>query len=153
MFTLPSITSALLQPHKHERSMSALCMQSKLEHSHKKSLPGASNFEIKSMSSHSALVPGTREGTPKCRPEREKERRPGAAIFTAGEIFFLSSPLDQKTSSRKGGGIRGAAEQGERKRVGSLILMGFLEPPPSRWSRAQRALRINRGCARDSLLC
>lgn len=53
-----------------------------------------------------------------------KERRPSAAIFAAGKPF-LSSPLNQKTSSRKGGRIRGAAEQGERKRVGSLILMGF----------------------------
>lgn len=43
-----------------------------------------------------------------------KERRLSAVIFAAGKSF-LSSPLNQKTSSRKGGRIRGAAEQEERK--------------------------------------
>lgn len=131
-------------------------MQNKLEHSEQeKARPGRVISEIKSSSPHLALVPGTRKGTPKCCAEEEKERRVSTVIFTAGKshwlfyFFFLSSRLNQKTSSRKGGRIRGAPEQPQRKRVGSLILMGFLEVPPSLWRCSQRAWRINR---RDSLL-
>lgn len=103
--------------HIHVRpNTSAACryaMQKKSEHSlTKKSLPGACNFEIKNMSSHSALVAGTRKGTRKCRAER----RTSAVVFTAGKLqSFLSFPLNQKTSSSKGGRIRGAPQWGERK--------------------------------------
>lgn len=80
----------------------------------KKSLPGARHFEIKSMSSHSALVPGTRKGA------RNGEGAPPECCDFRSRETFLSSLRNQKTSSRKGGRIRG-----ERKRAGSLILMGF----------------------------
>lgn len=59
-------------------------------------------------------------------------------------FLFLSFLLNQKTSTSKGGRIRGAPQRVERERVASLILMGFLEVPTSSRRCAQRASRINR---------
>lgn len=115
----------------------------------KKSLPGARHFEIKNTSSHSALVPGTRKGTPKCRAEC----RAGAVAFTAGKshsLFYLFPSIRRHPAAKEGG--LEELHSGERERVASLILMGFLEVPPSLRRCTQRALRINRGGARDSLL-
>lgn len=116
----------------------------------KKSLPGARHFEIRSTSSHSALVPGTRKGTPKCRAELSA----GAVVFTAGKshwLFYLF-PSIRRHPAAKQGGLEGLHSR-ERERVALIILMGVLEvPPPSLRRWAQRALRISRGCARDTLL-
>lgn len=90
-------------------------------------------FEIKNTSSHSAFVPGTRKGNRKV---------PGKSCSLF--FLFLSFLLNQKTSTSKGGRIRGAPQRVERERVASLILMGFLEVPTSSRRCAQRASRINR---------
>lgn len=82
----------------------------------RKSLPGASHFEIKSMSLCSASVPGMRERRWKCRTE-ERGTLSKCCDFHSHGITqsLLSIPLNQETSGRKGRRIRLAREQGERK--------------------------------------
>lgn len=87
---------------------------------YKKSLPGASHFEIKYMSLCSAPAPGTREKTRTCRACAGVG---GGALSKCCDFHsqgitqsLLSIPLNQETSGRRGRRIRLAREQGERKR-------------------------------------
>lgn len=73
---------------------------------YKKSLPGASHFEIKSMSLCSALVPGMRERTWECVARRREERWASVVIFTAREshrAFYLFPSIRRQPAGKVGG--------------------------------------------------
>lgn len=83
---------------------------------YKKSLPGASHFEIKSMSLCSALVPGMGERAWECCTEERGTFSKCCDFHSQGITqSLLSIPLNQETTGRKGRRIRLAREQGERK--------------------------------------
>lgn len=84
--------------------------------------------------------------------QRREEHWACAVIFTARESHsLLSIPLNQETSCRKGRRIRIVREQRVRKRVDSLILMGFSEVHPSVWKYTECAFWIKEGWVQDSM--
>lgn len=73
---------------------------------YKKSLPGASHFEIKSMSLCSASVPGMRERTRMCPTDGEGNTELLAVIFTAREshrVFYLFPSIRRHPAGKVGG--------------------------------------------------
>lgn len=101
----------------HTRAMSALHAQTQIgAFLYKESKPGASHFEIKSMSLCSTSAPGMRGRTWKCRSEERGTLHKCCDVHSQGITqSLLSIPLNQETSGRKGRRIRLAREQPERK--------------------------------------
>lgn len=137
-----SIFFCIHPKHTHTRAMSALHAQTQIgAFLYKESKPGASNFEIKSMSLCSTSAPGMRGRTWKCRSEERGTAHECCDVHSRGITpSLLSIPLNQETSGRKGRRIRLAGEQPERKSGFSLILMGFSEVRPSLWRCVRRAV-------------
>ncbi len=110
------VSALHLSKHKHTMSMLRFA-KTNWSALYKKSLPGASHFEIKSMSLCSASVPGIRERMWTCCTEGRGTLSKCCDFHSQGITqSLLSIPLNQETSGRKGRRIRLAREQAERNR-------------------------------------
>lgn len=93
--------------HTHTCATSALRAQTQTGvFLYKESKPGASHFEIKSMSLCSTSAPGMRGRTPKCRSEEREEHCTSAVMFTAREsrgAFYLFPSIRRHPAGKVGG--------------------------------------------------